>query len=1105
MSVPRIKTSFKASPKIYAYITPEIARHNGWSKIGYTEKDVTERINEQTHTVNVKWTLEWQANALFEDDSKPFNDYDFHRYLVRKGIERMQGDDNEWFHVVKPRSKELLNEFRENHGILDDLGVSEYKLRAEQDKAVSVAKNYFELHEHGEFLWNAKPRFGKTLSVYDLCKRMNASKVLIVTNRPAIANSWYCDYCTFLGLDSGYYFVSGSSALRDNDFTLSREDYEKKIADDPSAKFVEFMSLQDLKGSIYFGGKYNKLKYVSTENWDLLVIDEAHEGVDTYKTDVAFDHINRKWTLHLSGTPFKALANEKFPEDAIYNWTYADEQRAKRDWSEASGIPNPYETLPKLHMFTYQMSKIIEDEIRQGIIIDDEVEEYAFNLNDFFATDKSGKFIHDASVEKFLEALTTQEKFPFSTEELRNELKHTLWILNRVDSAKALFKKLRTHPIFCQYEIILAAGDGKVDDEGDNTKAFNKVTNSIKKGGKTITLSVGQLTTGVTIPEWTAVLILSNINSAALYMQAAFRAQNPCLFSIGKGDFLRKENSYVFDFDPARTLDIFEKFANDLSSNTLAGKGDVDSRKNNVRELLNFFPVIGEDENGKMIELDAESVLSIPRKIRSMEVVHRGFMSDFLFQNISNIFHAPIQVWELINALEPVKQPDGNITYTVGELDLKDGEIKVPTGKIEGTAADLFGDKIFAVKQEDVDEMLDQIEAKTSQSKKDEQIKLIMDKFKSSVTAPMLDTAKERFGRDFSTSASKALERKINSDVEMTMNKAIADYQIIQNTLDAEKNDALKKTIDVDERVKIEKYYEHEKTVKTAEFKKSLDATFDNLVNNAGQDIVERVLTDQQNQKKKSIEDAIKDHLRGFSRTIPSFLMAYGSDCEISLENFDEIIPADVFKEVTSISLDDFRFLRDGGTYINEETNETGYFEGHLFDPVVFNDSVKVFLDLRRKLANYFDESATQDIFDFIPPQKTNQIFTPKKVVVQMVDMLEKENPGCFDDDTKTFADLYMKSGLYLAEIVKRLYRNEKMKLKYPDERERLDHIFSKQVYGLAPTEIIYRIVLSFLLGFSDEIEISKHNIRLCDSLQYSKDGVLEEQLKNVFNWDRGG
>ena len=333
---------------------------------------------------------------------------------------------------------------------------------------------------------------------------------------------------------------------------------------------------------------------------------------------------------------------------------------------------------------------------------------------------------------------------------------------------------------------------------------------------------------------------------------------------------------------------------------------------------------------------------------------------------------------------------------------------------------------------------------------------------------------------------------------------AVADtitYKIDEDSFDAEKDEALSKTLDAKERIDIEKKYEEERKVKVAEFKKSLDSTLDDLVNNAGQDIVERVLTDQQNQKKKSVEDAVKDHLRGFSRTIPAFLMAYGLEGEVTLQSFDTIIPADVFKEVTSISLDDFRFLRDGGTYINEETGQEESFEGHLFDPVVFNDSVNVFLSLRKKLANYFDESATQDIFDFIPPQRTNQIFTPRKVVIQMVDTLEQENPGCFDDDSKTFADLYMKSGLYLAEIVKRLYRSDKMKAKYPDEQQRLDHIFSKQVFGLAPTEIIYRIVLSFLLGFSEDVKISKNNIRLCDSLLYAKDGSLEEKLKEVFDF----
>lgn len=335
--------------------------------------------------------------------------------------------------------------------------------------------------------------------------------------------------------------------------------------------------------------------------------------------------------------------------NAIYNWTYADEQKAKESWSDEDGN-NPYENLPQLNLFTYQMSEIIREELQQGVEINGETEEYAFDLNLFFSVKVNGDFVYEESVDRFLDALTTQEKFPFSTLELRAELKHTFWLLNRVDSAKALAKKLKAHPIFSEYEIVLAAGDGKLSEEEETRKAYDKVRDAIDHHEKTITLSVGQLTTGITVPEWTAVLMLSNIKSPALYMQAAFRSQNPWRYQEN-GELHVKKNAYVFDFDPARTLIIFEEFANDLSSGTSGGKGDSDQRKQNVRELLNFFPVIGEDENGEMIELDAEKVLSIPRKIRSLEVVRRGFMSNFLFQNIANIFNAPPEVIDIISSL----------------------------------------------------------------------------------------------------------------------------------------------------------------------------------------------------------------------------------------------------------------------------------------------------------------------------------------------------------------------------------------------------------------------------------------------------------------------
>lgn len=1109
MAAIKVKTAKRVIPMIYAYTTPEIKRHDGWTKIGYTEQDVDKRLNQQTHTADVEYKEEWRGTAIFDDGSgEVFRDTDFHAYLRKNKVEVQEEKDNEWFHITGPESRIKFYEFKENRGILKSLDViSPYKLRKEQQEAVDQTVAYRNSHEQGEFLWNAKPRFGKTLSVYDFCKRVQAVNVLIVTNRPAIANSWYSDYEKFLGTESGYLFVSNTDALKGKPLVLTREAYLKYIRtkETEDVKCIEFVSLQDLKGSIEFGGEHKKLEEVAHIDWDVLVIDEAHEGVDTYKTDVAFDHIKRKFTLHLSGTPFKALANDKFPEAAIYNWTYADEQRAKHGWDEASGQENPYENLPQLNMFTYQMSDIVRDELKQGIEINGETEEYAFDLNLFFET-KNGKFTHESSVDKFLDALTTQEKFPFSTEELRRELKHTLWFLNRVDSAKALAKKLQEHPVFREYYIIVAAGDGRIDEDdedAENKKSYNKVTEAIQKYEKTITLSVGQLTTGITIPEWSAVLMLSNVKSPALYMQTAFRAQNPCLFK-GECQFYRKENAYVFDFDPARTLTIFEQFANDLCEETVSGKGDSDKRRENIQELLNFFPVIGEDEDGKMIELDAEKVLSIPRKIRSQEVVRRGFMSDYLFQNIANVFHAPPEVINILENLTAVQEPKQGVGVnpeTAEELGIdENGEVNVSDEVVIGISQDIFGDRIYNEIPGKLKEAVSSLQLEQSADQDDEKkaIDALKEKFHKETVTQLLETARESYGRDLGASEQKRLDKKLTTETEKKINRLYGDYQIQSNKLQDAFNTKLREAADGEEAYHVRKEFEEAQQKIADQFKQSLTDSVDEIVSSAGREIVKTVETSRREQEKKSIEGSIRDHLRGFSRTIPSFLMAYGTP-ETTLENFDQIIPDAVFQEVTSITLEQFRFLRDGGPYKNVETGEEEMFKGHLFEPVVFNDSVKEFLNKKTKLADYFEENSKEDIFDYIPPQKTNQIFTPKWVVKKMVDALEQENPGCFDQSDKTFIDLYMKSGLYITEIVKHLYRSEAMKALYPDKAERLRHIFEKQVYGLAPTEIIYRIAISYILGFDEEIHIEKHNFRQVDALQYAKEGTLEQKLGELF------
>ena len=1115
-----IKTSKRVVPMCYAYTTPEIIRHDGWTKIGYTEQDVNTRINQQTHTADVRWVLEWKGNAVFEDGSgDTFTDKDFHTYLRKKDIEQEEGTNNEWFKITGPESKMLFFEFKENRGVCEAEASLGYELRTEQKDAIKQTMAYIEKNqEHNpEFLWNAKPRFGKTLTAYDLCKKLGAKKVLIATNRPAIANSWYSDYERFFGTESGYYFVSEVDALKGKKLVISHDDFIKKMISGEDLKRFEFVSLQDLKGSIHFGGMYDKLEEVANLEWDMLIIDEAHEGVDTYKTDTAFNRIKRKYTLHLSGTPFKALANDKFSSDAIYNWTYADEQAAKANWDVSQEAENPYSILPKLNMLTYKMSDIVLDKLTKGADFNDDGdnEAYAFDLNEFFKTNESGNFIHDADVDKFLNALTTQKKFPFSSD-YRAELKHTLWVLKFVASAKALAKKLKNHPVFKDYEIVLAAGDGKLadgDEDIDDSevqqavkKSYDKVVKAISEHEYTITLSVGQLTTGITIPEWTAVMMLSNVQSPALYMQAAFRAQNPCLFHYGTDSF-RKENAYVFDFDPARTLDLYEQFANGLYKNTAGSSGDSETREAHIRELLNFFPVYGEDDDGEMIELNAEKVLSIPRAIHAKEVVRKGFMSNFLFQNISGIFAAPAVVANIINKFEPVKEPAKVSRETKDDLNINDsGEVDIPEQTVIGMASDMFGDKLYSDIAQKIQDDLFEKPSKVNEASVEEDLGL--EKLKETLHANIADNivekAKESYGKDMSKSTQADITREINKSTDKAVEKHYGEYNIQRNLIENERQKAVEQAKEDGNTQKIEQINAEAQAKQKKNddaFKTNLLSAIDEVIKEAGNTAVKAVETDKKEKEKKGIEDTVRDHLRGFSRTIPSFLMGYGDD-ETTLQNFDAVIPAEVFLEVTGITVEDFQFLRDGGDYPDpDDEGKIKHFDGNLFEPVVFNDSIKEFLKKRDQLADYFREDLKEDIFDYIPPQKTNQIYTPKKVVQQMADLLEQENPGCFDNPDKTFIDLYMKSGLFITEIVKRLYRSEKMIEKFPNEEDRLRHIFGNQVYGLAPTEIIYAISTHYILGFAKtkDVEISSKHFKMLNATPYAQAGTLSEKLDEVF------
>lgn len=1049
--LPKIKTSKTVYPQIYSYTLPDLADYDGSQKIGYTERrDVDVRIKEQTHTAAFRLRSEkqWSAPAFFTDTKQDFSDKVFHKFLQKSGIENRKDLGTEWyfFNGTPEKSKQLFDNFR-NEGftaLQTDEGKIPYKLRSEQELAVKEALEYFAGHEKGEFLWNAKPRFGKTLSTYDLVKKLEASKVLIVTNRPAIANSWFDDYELFV---EGYYFISETSSLEGRP-TISRIEYISEGTDKPQ---ITFLSLQDLKGSKYFGGNLDKLQWIADLEWDLLVIDEAHEGIDTQRTDAAFDIVKRKHTLHLSGTPFKALANNKFPNEAIFNWTYLDEQKIKKAEIEENEIGD-HTDLPDLKLYTYRISQMISDEVNEGIEIDDQTRDYAFDLNEFFST-KNQKFVHEEDVKQFLINLTTNTKYPFSTQELREELKHTFWYVgNRVDSVKALEQLLKNDEVFGNgnYKIIVAAGDGQSFDEEEqdfkaNEKSFDKVKRAIKENERTITLSCGQLTTGVTVKEWNAVLMLTDIKSTPQYMQAAFRAQNPHKF-FDQDELKAKESAYLFDFAPTRVLEMYDEFANGLNPSAAGGELTDDERKNNIKELLNYFPVISEDVNGQMIELDAEKVLTFPNALAATEIVKAKFMTNLLFNdNIKGVFHFPKEVEEILDKM-PVEK-NKRVEVAKKELNLDDARKieKEKQVKINENTDVVLGQKIYrsniervvdnALNAETPEETIDSLPAKVIE-----------------LTEPVIAKLKE------TSKATNAEMEDAKKEIEEKVKIIVADYENSDTKEPELLKEELAKLIEID-------------LVKATIEEKETEA-------------VEKV--------QKTKEEEVREHLRAFTRTIPMFVMANSSKETITIDNFDDEVSDDDFIDLTNITKEEFHKLRDGFEY--EEDGERKRFDG-VFDRYKFNASIAEFVSEKNKRANYFDTE--EDIFELIPNQKNNQIFTPLKVVILMVDSLEKENPELFHRTDSTFIDLYMKSGMYITEITKRLFNNTRGK--YANDKDCIKHILENQVYGLAPTGILHGITQSYIFGFDEAHDIDTKNFKQHDLLQEAKEVEADKKLEELF------
>ncbi|MFV2099792.1 DEAD/DEAH box helicase family protein [Micromonospora sp. LOL_024] len=1056
MPSPKIRTFREITPLIYSWTTPDIPKYAGWEKIGYTEQATADaRIAQQASQLSVEKQKKWARRALFTSEAGGrFTDKDFHAYLHQQGVERETTPKRtEWHHFkIAPRtSLEYFNDFAGQdfahlqHGAEKD----DYVLRPEQRAAVDQAVVAFEAGKT-EVLWNAKPRFGKTLTTYDLMRTLDVRRVLIVTNRPAIANSWFDDFTRFIGHQTTYRFVSESPSLADRS-PMTREQWRAFLSNcqDEDPRIVEFFSLQDLKGSQYFGGSYDKLKHIAQSDWDLLVIDEAHEGIDTTKTDVAFDQIKRKWTLHLSGTPFKALASGKFDQDQIFNWSYEDEQAARKQWGE-EGQENPYAALPTLNLLTYQISRMITERLTEGVAIDEDEAniDYTFNLNEFFATKDNGFFEHETEIIKFLDCLTTNEKYPFSTPELRDEVRHSFWLLNRVASAKALQKLLKTHDVFKHYTIILAAGDGRSDDDTDPVaagKSLDKVRDAIaeaeKSDGKTITLSVGQLTTGVTVPEWTAVIMLSDLSSPAQYMQAAFRAQNPCTFERA-GHVFQKQNAYIFDFAPERTLTIFDAFANNLHPSP---PGDQGVRQENIRRLLNFFPVLGEDTEGRMIELDASQVLTFPQVFKAREVVRRGFLSNLLFANVAGIFRYSEHVKEILDKLPTAKQ--GKVTNGQPIEIPQPPPVTDPEGRVQVDVETVINPKVAELGKpvystEDIPAVEPHAPAHTAATQIAKAVTEQSRKKREELKQAYGLTAKQ-VERD-----EKRTEQAVKDQVE----RAYTEHKIASKHLEDELKNAV---TEAEAQVVEAKRAEQDKAFKT-DILAIVEGTMDSIV----PEVVTREETKKEQKRANQTMDDARSHLRGFARTIPMFLMAYGGR-DIRLSNFDDYTPDDVFKEITGITEAEFRLLRDG----QEVTDENGTVTKipGLFDEAVFDQSVQEFLDKKEALADYFDDAQTENIFAYIPQQKTSLVFTPQSVVKLMVDALEAENPGIFTDPTKTFADLFSTAGLFLMELVRRL--DTGLTDVFPDQDVRLRHILTSQVFEMSHNEILHRITIEAVSG----------------------------------------
>lgn len=631
---PEAQARYQAAERKFIYIQEadtsdgDLPRYEGKQKIGegtipeddleadwtansnFLRQEAPKRIKQYMHTSGLAFNLGWVELAYVKENKTWFHDKDVHRVLLRSGVKRADKlEGTEWFECDLETAKKAIQAVKEGRSsIMAEIPTQKEPaivLRPEQKAAVTQTKKVFKKKDR--MLWNAKMRFGKTLTALQLVKDEAFQKVLILTHRPVVKDSWAEDFDKMQMTKAGYLYGSDSKG----------ETIENlKKGDKP---FVYFASIQKLR---YGQGQVNLDKF-SDVDWDLVIIDEAHEGTQTELSSIIFNHVIKDKTklLELSGTPFNLL--DQYEDEQVYTWDYVMEQRAKLEWKLAHpDEPNPYEKLPEVNMFTFEM----KDKAKFAD------ESKSFNFREFFRVDDKGLLVYEADVRKFLDNITNYDdktQYPFSTKHYREQLRHTLWLLPGVKEANAFEDLLKKHPIFGKEYKIVNVVRGTSSDNGiasqDDLDKVRQAIGSDPSETKTITLTVRKLTTGVNVPEWTAVLFLSNTNSAMNYLQAAFRAQTP--FSHEKLGM--KKECFVFDFAPDRALTVMAESA---QINSGVGKKNTQQQKDAMTSLLNFMPILSSTDNG-MQTYDVDKMLVQLKKVYAEKAVRSGFEDDSLYND----------------------------------------------------------------------------------------------------------------------------------------------------------------------------------------------------------------------------------------------------------------------------------------------------------------------------------------------------------------------------------------------------------------------------------------------------------------------------------------